>query len=400
MRRASPTAALDTPRCEPIRSKSRRLCRVADGLRPAVRGGPSARQRNQESASESMTRRLILASLLLLSLPVAVFAQQSDLADVVAKTKFTPDDTFKISTFLETQARKLNNAKNDRARLEVKTAVLKWIQDPTATAEFKNVYAIEFSKAFRGLIGAQSRDTGFTAVMMLAEMPVPGARDGFVAALASPNAEVRYWGAKGIVLIKARVTKPAEYGPILTALGSAGASEAEPLVLKEIYAALDFTGVENFAGQADIASALNSIFDARLPALQAGGKRSEIDRPAFALAAKIYPKLASNVAVQREVVLNLARFLAIDVARYAQLGPKGGGIALADNAKACESALAAIVSDGGGTAPAEAQRVGALIAAAAEPKAVRAALDLWIGNSTAPGVLNGAPWNLNVGLAQ
>jgi len=347
-----------------------------------------------------MTRRLILVSSILLTLPVAAFAQQSDLADVVAKTKFEKDDIFKISNYLETQARKLNNAKTDRARLEVKTAVLKWIQDPAATAEFKNVYAIEFSKAFRNLISAQSRDTGFTAVLMLAEMPFPGARDGFVAALASPNAEVRYWGAKGIFQIKSRLTKPTEYGPILAALGSAGAAEVEPLVLNEIYAALDFTGADNFAGQADIASALNSIFDARLSALQSGGKRSEIDRPAFALAAKIYPKLASNVAVQREVVLNLARFLAIDVARYAQLGPKGGGITLADNAKACESALATIVSEGGGTAPAEPQRVGARIAAAADPKAVRAALDLWIGNNTAPGVLNGAPWNLNVGLSE
>ncbi len=347
-----------------------------------------------------MTRRLTLVSSILLCLPVVAAAQQSDLADLVAKTKFEKDDTFRISSFLETQARKLSNAKSDRARQDVKTAVLKWIQDPAATPAFKNTYAAEYSKAFRGLIGAQSRDTGFTAVLMLAEMPFPGARDGFVTALASPNSEVRYWGAKGIFQIKSRVTKPAEYSPVLAALGAAGASEVEPLVLKEIYTALDFTGVDNFAGQADIASALNSIFDARLPALQAGGKRSGIDQPAFVLAAKIYPKLSNNVAVQRELVLNLARFLAIDVARYAQLGPKGGGIALADNAKACESALAAIVTDGGGTPPAEPQRVAARITAAAEPKAVRAALDLWIGNNSAPGVLNGAPWNLNVGLAQ
>jgi hypothetical protein len=348
-----------------------------------------------------MGRRAFLVTTILLHAAAAARAQPADLTPLLTKTTFSADDVLPITTFLEDRARRLGTAKTQKQRDDVKATVLKWVEDPKASPEFKGVYAREYGKAFRSLIASQDFDLAFAAAMMLDAMRVPAAVDGLITGLASRHAAVRYLAAKGLAELRPALKTPAESTPVLQALGAAGAAESDTYVLRLIYVAVDFDAAgAGFTGHDEVARALMATLGARLATLRGGGRRDDIDQPAFALAARVYPKLTSAGDLQKELVLTLARFLALDAARYAQLGPKGGGIGFKDSARACEDALASIVAAGGGTPPPVPQRVATRIAAGADVKSVQQALSAWIGAADKPGVLNGDPWNLPIGLTE
>jgi hypothetical protein len=210
---------------------------------------------------------------------------------------------------------------------------------------------------------------------------------------------VRYLALKGLrgALAAAKDAKDSE--AIIEVLGQQGAAEAEPLVLENIYALLLWTaGQPGFPAPDQIGQALATILEARAAATSNKIGRGSSDSAGYAAAAAAYPAIKGDAAAQRKLVQGLARHLAYYGRRYVQVGPTGGGVALKDGAKACEDALVKIIQAAGGTPPSAAQRLAAKISAGAPIKDVQDALAGWIGAAGKPGLLNGNPWKLPVGL--
>ncbi len=349
-----------------------------------------------------MIRIGLLAGTLAMVASSTVALAQAELAPLATKTTLTNDDIARIGTAADDLARKFGNSKEEPPRVRLLTDLRKLIDDPKTSAQFKAAFGVEFARAFDPFFTqATVSQSSLGTVLLLEKVSSPAIREKFVTIFASsPEAAVRYVAAKALRNMLATAKDGKDSEAVIDALGQQGASESSPIVLREIYEVLLITASRpDFPAPDQIARALIAILDARVAALNRGAGRDISDAPGFAAAAAAYPGIKGDAGTQRKLVLSLARHLALYGRRYAQLGPKGGGVGLKASAKACEDALIKIVQASGGTPPAAAQRLAAKISAGAPVKEVQDALVAWIGATDKPGILNGSPWKLPIGLA-
>jgi len=325
---------------------------------------------------------------------------QSELAPLATKKTFTKDDVARIGNAVDDLARKYGKAEEPNlARVLAETRKL--IDDSKTTPEFKATFGVEYARAFEPFFTAQSLYRAFGPVLLLEKVSSPEIRDKFIAIVtSSPQPAVRYVAVKGLLPLLASAKSPRDSETIVDVLGQQGASESDPVVLEMIYEVLQSAADRpDFPAPDQVARALSTIFDARSNALNSGTGRTVSDATGFAAAAAAYAGIKRDVRTQRRLVLSLARHLAYYGRRYAQLGPTGGGTRLKDDAKACEDALIKIVQAADVSPPSAGQRLAAKISSGAPVKEVQDALAGWIGASGKPGVLNGDPWKVPVGLA-
>lgn len=328
---------------------------------------------------------------------------QATIDDLCKKSELSRDERTRVESWVEDQAGAYQRAKREVDRKKVRDALLKYTKEGEATPAFLEVYGQVAASKMTAMVEADDRTLAHQSLLILSEIKAAGTREAYIAALSSKFAEVRYQGALSLSQLRSVLRKPDEYGPVLEALGQAGAGETEPLVLGPIYEAIDMLqGEARFEGRADVAKALIATLEGRLAGLSSRKKKDEkADLLGLLLVGKAGAALKGE-AMQARLALVAARYMKYLVERYEQIGPDGGGATLAVVAEACESSLAAILQSAGGGAspPGEGSRVAKRMRDKADAKVVREALASWIGADGKPGVLNGEPWSVPAGLAE
>ena len=178
---------------------------------------------------------------------------------------------------------------------------------------------------------------------------------------------------------------------MLQALGEAGASERDKIVLGAIYQAINFyADVPDFTLGDECAHALNMVFAARAKQLSSGVYDELVDEPGFDAAAASYA--AASAEEKTRLAQYLARFLSHAVDRYFASDTAEEYLpTLAVLVKKAEDSLRAMIKESGKDVPAA--TVSAAISAKGTPvkkeDAARAALKDLLA------VLKGDPWNLS-----
>ncbi|MFO0973713.1 MAG: hypothetical protein U1A27_09785 [Phycisphaerae bacterium] len=352
-----------------------------------------------------MSRVARVAAVILLLSGCGTALAQSELAPLLTKSEFSTADAARVGDWCDQKARAVQVAseRNDDAAIDKALAEFEKVAaEKSATPQFRELFGGQCARALGPLTTGGSLRVATRITLFFQSLPVPGTREALVAALSAPQSAVRYAAAAGLERLHPALARPAEFEPVLHALGQAGVAESDPLALKQIYRALDMAGsVKEFAGADAAAEALLTILNARVTGVASGARSLEADLPGFAALADTAP-LMKDAALRTRLVQIAARYLLAVANRYVELGPAGGGAALAGPAESIERALEALVraAQSDTAMPAGGARVSARIRAKADAKAVRESLAGWIGAEGKPGALNAAPWRLPVGLSE
>ncbi len=258
----------------------------------------------------------VLAAALAAALPASVQARDL-LEEILKKDTLGPRDLATIDQEVDQRAKDLENAAgNPDRREQARENLLQSARNRRATQPFLDAYADNCQKHLRSFLSGANLEPALDAVLVLAELKNVNVAPALEAALRSQHAAVRYTAARAASeLHKPFAAQPAAARPLIQALGGAGASEKDELVLARMYEALDFVAdVPDFPLAPDCAQALNVIFARRLGELQAGGHDEWKDLPAYVAAANCYPR--AGAAEQARLVQHLVALLANHVERY------------------------------------------------------------------------------------
>lgn len=224
------------------------------------------------------------------------------------------------------------------------------------------------------------------AALVLVDLDHAATRNALVAALASQYPSVRYQAARGLRGLQPLLTDPAAYKPVIGALSEACRKESNPIALRALYDALNFSANQkNFRGQADVAAALAEILTARMA--RADGARLVLDLPGIRIAGKVAADLKQP---HRALAAAVARRL-LALARTARDDADSG---LADSVAECEAALHAVIDKHSGPEAARAPRIADQLRGKPDPAKLNAAIGALFGAKSRPGVMNKAPWNM------
>lgn len=274
---------------------------------------------------------------------------------------------------------------------------------------FRDVFAARTAEAFGAVIRDPKSASGSGPVVcammftVLAHMKSPTAMPVALAALSHPAASVRERAASCVRALIANV--PADQVATLrTALRDVGRAEGNPIILREVYNALGaLPGPEESAG------AILEILSARIDAYAHG---NWFGAAGDARAAFILQRIMGanpnplGAATQALVVRRLAGLLKIAVLTYVPLANLAADSAtppsrmhdlelLIDSAETALTASARAMQ-----AQLKAPSVSAKMKSGDQGRLTEMRLELnaWIGTAQTPGQLNGAPFDLPVGL--
>lgn len=261
--------------------------------------------------------RLFLIFAIAMSSAVLKPAIAKDVLDpIFVKAKLTPQDEKTIATEVQQRAKKLADADDDKKRLDARDKLVKPIEISGATPAALDKYAQSCAEELEPLVGGSKFGPALDAANILGLLNNAATSDALVRGLKSEFPAVRYSSARGLKAVqRSLAAKPADVSKTLKALGDAGATEKDELVLRMIYQAVDFSSVgAEFKNYDDSAAALNHILTSRLEAIAAGSHDERKDELAFAAAAATYAK--SNPDNQKLLMQNVAGFLEYYVGLY------------------------------------------------------------------------------------
>lgn len=211
---------------------------------------------------------------------------------------------------------KLKVATTENQRDDARKALAAPMRIPDASPAFREFYAQTCGEQLSALMSDDSKlDTALDAVFVLAVLDHEAVANGLAAALASPHPAVRFKAARAVSVLHAQLKSPTRAATMIEALGKAGAAEQNPLVLAEIYRALDVRAAGSEAKVAGpCATALAAIFKARAQRLAGGSHDDDLDQPGIAAAARCYPAVPAEQ--QAELIAGIARLMEMAVFRY------------------------------------------------------------------------------------
>ncbi len=235
---------------------------------------------------------------------------------------------------------------------------------------------------------------------------------GLVAGLTSPLQVVRYLCAKGLAALRGGIAADkAKLTEGVAALGGAGLVETSPIVLGRIYLALAHRNQVDAVFDAYMAVLDKRLTFRRGSAVIADG--AEYEAYEFFRKANVLSALSNDQKAQ--LVRRVAVFLRLDAQRYASPDLQGNrktdeeedrpkvvvdfevyreGVRLEQLLDGGEAILEAIVGSAAGTIRAELRAGGH-----SRCRQVLQQAYLWVGNpqTKAPGALNKAPWDVEIG---
>jgi len=222
---------------------------------------------------------------------------------------------------------------------------------------------------------------------VLVDMEAEDTIPGLLAALKSSASAARFLGARGLAALQDAVSKnKSKLAEVAAALQAAGASEADPNVLSQIYRALAYRGQV-----VDVIAAYMAILDARLTARR---PRPEIADPAELDVYEFFRMPGAvtslNADQKAQLVQRLAVFLRLDAQRYDTPNlSQSEMIKLERTLEGAEAVLSLIVPGKPAVVAEELGKGGKVLSQVYK----------WIGDPSTKetGILNAPPWNVPVG---
>jgi hypothetical protein len=316
---------------------------------------------------------------------------QDKLAAIMVKPKLTKEDLAQIEAEVSERAKKLADAGSEKDRTKACEKIVAPVKTQGATKAALDAYAEACSSQFDALVTKDSFETAFDAVRVLLELENQNAASSLAAALKSRYPAIRFRAARGLHALHVKLKGDSDKcKTALHALGEAGASENDKIVLGAIYQAINFySDVPDFQFGDECAQALNMVFAARVKLLSSGTFDEVVDEPGFDAAAASYGSASADE--KAKLARHLAGLLSHAVDRYFAPDTADEYLpTLAGSIKKMEESLRAMIKASDKDAP------GATISAAISSKGslakkqepARAALQELLG------VLKGDPWNV------
>lgn len=296
-----------------------------------------------------------------------------------------------IDDFLAAQITKLTAKDASPATGQAFRDLLKRVREASDTTQgFRDVLATRLglaSKAEFDKSQALSASAAETLVHAMLDARDKRTAQGFAAALAHPDAAIRYLGAKGLQVVRDTLvaTPDNEIKPIVEKLQPAGVAETNAVVVDRIYLALSFTqpAPEAFEAQA-------AILEARVDRYRKTGVMNDT---AEVTLLNYLTRVQVPSAPAATIVRHAATLLRLDVERFAALNAPGASAgeadAIAGRIDACERFIKKVTGLSGGD-------IGRKMQSGDVAAAVQMKLELlgWIGSAQEDGALTAAPWSV------
>jgi hypothetical protein len=347
-----------------------------------------------------MTRFFIIVAGVFVLMSSGTTFAQNELTDLLGKRDFLPEERMQIEEWVREKTSAAGRARQARLRQRIFADIQKNYEEQTATEQFRRLYTEACGREFRQLLRHPDFMLAHEAILLLLRMPEPGISPALMEALGSPQAAIRYQAAKGLRNLHAKFTDAGDVTRVLNALTQAAATETDPNVIDILYQAISFSGAgNNFTAHDEVAQALLAVLGTRLVTLTSTPRDEWADLTGLAAAGSTYAKLPQG-AVRLSLIETAAQFLALYARRYADLGPQGGGLGLLAPVETCEQALERMIRATPNAPSPPNERLAQIVRDKGEGPAAITAAARWIGAPNQPGVLNGEPWNLPIGLRE
>lgn len=266
-----------------------------------------------------MRKRLLCASAVAMFMTMAPLSAraQDPLEETAKKAKITEADRAKIQTQVKSRIEKLVDAgKDGDQRQAARERLLAPSRIKGAGKEFLDIYAELCAEGLKSYAPSEVMETGFDAVLVMAELNNPIAATALAVGLKSIHPATRMLAVRGILsLRKTLVADEKTAKSVLRILGEAGAEETQPLVLRLVYQAIDVSQeVKSELLADDAAKALNAVLAGRLSRLALGARDEADDEPGILAAGRLYP--GASESQRRLLIGHLFKLLCRSVDRY------------------------------------------------------------------------------------
>ena len=263
-------------------------------------------------------RHLIMMGSFVAVLGIASSVQAQDRLDaIMKKEKLTQQDKATLKAEVAQRCnRLLEPDTSPELRADQREKLVRSAKIDGASPAGLEAYAEYCAEELIGTVAGENYALALAAIMTLVDLDHAKCMEAYVAALASEHAAVRYLGAKGIKDVQVRVKDDrGACSTALGALGRAGATEKDELVLRMVYEAIDFPKVaKDFKFGGECAAALSAVFAGRLAKLEAGSRDELKDGPGIAYATTIYKQASPEQ--QAELIGLIERLMESAVNRY------------------------------------------------------------------------------------
>lgn len=271
------------------------------------------------------------------------------------------------------------------------------------TPRFRALLGEKCGELFPPVIARSETRQALAMAQVLARIPTSSTVEGLTDCLAQKHQAVRYWGAQGLRLRRPELAaKPADARVALAAIQTAAAKETNAIILRQMYAALDYTTPNAPAPAAlaqDVINTITAVMDARFKTYSAQSTRgAKADADAAVLLARFWQYQRTPPAAKPKLIEYIGNLLQASALLYVDAN---AAIAQREDlplvVKACEAQLNAIwraanPNNRDQTLP----QVHALIETGPQTALLKLEIYKWIGTSAVPGLLNQPPLNAAV----
>lgn len=260
--------------------------------------------------------RILFAALgLLLFMPGTLRAQDS-LEGIIKSKDISRTQEATMEAEVALRFRRLADAKSADSRESARERITRTATIAGATPAGLAAYAKTCAAEAWNLVSNDDLDKATDGIMVLSVLDHPNTSEALAEGLRSKHAVVRLMAARAIEKLQNKLKdEPSKVRSALSALGRAGASEQEAIVLRVIYQAIDFKAdVPSFKNAGDSADALAAVLDARMSQLESGSRGEMTDDYAIDAAVRCYGDAAKNV--QAKLISCMYRYLAVCVDRF------------------------------------------------------------------------------------
>lgn len=343
--------------------------------------------------------RLVATALVALSSPCWVHAQQATRLDaevdaIRAQSSFSPAEEQVIGQWVAEKVSTLGDRPDPDAYRAFVTRLDAERLNVSNSAAFLRALAAAISSVAETRLSRESTNStvarGLTKAMY--DLDRIEAAPGLIAGLSSPSQGARYLSAKGLGRLADRIE--ADKGvkvQVIAAVHAAGVREANPYVLRQMYAALVFPSLAP-----ESLNAILAMVDRRIERRREGVRA--VDGAEVPVTRYLRdPSPAIRGALKNEQKAEIVQRLAFLLRSYAQRYRDSG---VPDEERetiellldGIEDILAAFVPSGGGN-------IRGRMSTDLDPAGIWAETVRWVGDpeSQTAGVLNGQPWNVPIG---
>lgn len=268
------------------------------------------------------------------------------------------------------------------------------------TARFRGLLGEKCGELFPPVIARSDTRQALAMAQVLARIPTSSTVKGLADCLTQKSQAVRYWGAQGFRLRRPELAAaPPAARAALAAIQTAAAKEANGIILRQMYAALDYTTPNAPAPTAlaqEVINTITAVMDARFNTYRARSTRgANADADAAVLLAKFWHYRRTPDAAKPKLVEYLGNLFQVSALLYVDAD---AAVAQRNDLPMvvleCETQLTAIWRAANPNGNQETlPQVHALLKTGPQAPLLKLEIYKWIGTPDVRGLLNQPPLN-------